>query len=82
MLGKRHPFTSYPAAKHPKHSKSAITDMQEKPADFFFLYDMGVEYSSYSNLGSFAKVSILVESNSLNKVHTKLELRSPMIVEL
>ena len=28
-------FTSYPAAKRPKHSKFAITDMQEKPAFFF-----------------------------------------------
>ena len=24
---KRHQFTSYPAAKHPKHNKFAITDM-------------------------------------------------------
>ena len=28
-------FTGYPAAKHPKHSKFAITDMREKPVDFF-----------------------------------------------
>ena len=33
---KKHPFTSYPAAKHPKCSKfTLITDMQEKPVDFF-----------------------------------------------
>ena len=31
------PFTNYPAAKHPKHSKFAITDMLEKPADFFLV---------------------------------------------
>ena len=33
---KRHPFASYPAAKHTKHSKFATTDMREKPVDFFY----------------------------------------------
>ena len=33
---KKHPFTGYPAAKHPKHSKFAITDMREKPVNFFY----------------------------------------------
>ena len=28
---KKHPFTGYPAAKHSKHGKFAITDMREKP---------------------------------------------------
>ena len=37
MLEKKHPFTSYLAAKHPKHSKFAITDMREKPVDFFIV---------------------------------------------
>ena len=32
---KKHPFTGFPAAKHPKHSKFAITDIREKPVDFF-----------------------------------------------
>ena len=33
---KKHPFTSYLAAKHPKHSQFAITDMREKPVNFFY----------------------------------------------
>ena len=36
MVGKKHPFTSYPAEKHPKHSKCAITDMREKPVEFLY----------------------------------------------
>ena len=32
---KKHPFTGYPAAMHPNHSKFAITDMREKPANLF-----------------------------------------------
>ena len=35
MRKKKHPFTSNPAAKRLKHSKFAITDMREKPADLF-----------------------------------------------
>ena len=34
---KKHPFTSYPAAKHPKHSKFAITDRRQKPGDLFIV---------------------------------------------
>ena len=30
-----HPFTGYPAAKHSKRSKIAITDIREKPENFF-----------------------------------------------
>ena len=33
---KKHLFTTYPAAKHHKHSKFAITGMGEKPVDFFY----------------------------------------------
>ena len=33
---KKHPSSGYPAAKHPKHSKFAITDMREKPVNFFY----------------------------------------------
>ena len=65
MLGKRHPFTSYSTEKHPKHSKFAITDMREKPAFVFLVYDTGVDFSArnnFSNSGSFAKVSIPVGS--------------------
>ena len=35
MLEKKHPFTSYPAEKHPKHNKLAVTDKQKKTVDFF-----------------------------------------------
>ena len=62
---KKHPFASYAAANHAKHSKFTITDIREKPVDFFSLYDTGVDFISrnnFSNLGSFAKVSILVGS--------------------
>ena len=30
---KKKPFKSYPAAKHPKHNKLAVTDIQEKPVN-------------------------------------------------
>ena len=33
---KNHPFTGYPAVKHPKHSKLAITNIREKPGNFFY----------------------------------------------
>ena len=33
---KKHPSSGYPAAKHPKHSKFAITDIREKPVNFFY----------------------------------------------
>ena len=33
---KKHPFTSYPAAKHPKRSKLAITNMRKKPVNLFY----------------------------------------------
>ena len=44
------PLTSYPAAKHPKHGKFAITDVRQKPVNFFF----------FANSGSFAKLSVPV----------------------
>ena len=33
---KNHPFTCYPAAKHPKHSKCAITDIPESLVNLFY----------------------------------------------
>ena len=60
-----HPFTSYLTAKHPKHNKFAITDMRKKPVELFLLCDTGVNFCSRNNfadLGSFAKVFVLVES--------------------
>ena len=35
IMRKEAPFTIYPAAKRPKHSKFAITNLQEKPGSFF-----------------------------------------------
>ena len=32
---KRHPFTSYLVAKHPKHNTLAVTGIQKKPVDNF-----------------------------------------------
>ena len=32
---KKHPFTGYPTVKHPKRSKFAITNIREKPVNFF-----------------------------------------------
>ena len=34
MRKKNHSFTSYTAAKHQKHCKWKVTDIQEKPVDF------------------------------------------------
>ena len=58
---KNDPFTSYPAAKHPKHNKLAITDIREKPVDSF----NDIYFSSrnnFANLGFFAKVSVPIGS--------------------
>ena len=48
---KMRPFTSYHAAKHSKHSKFAITDMREKPAD---------SHNKFANLRSFASVETTI----------------------
>ena len=32
-MPKKHPFTSYPAAKHPKQNKLAVTDIRDKSVD-------------------------------------------------
>ena len=32
---KKHPFANYLAAKHPKRSKLAVTNIPQKPVDFF-----------------------------------------------
>ena len=34
-ISEKHPFTSCPTAKHPKHSKLSVSNIQEKPAIFF-----------------------------------------------
>ena len=70
MVGKKHPFTSYPAAKHVKHSKFAITGHARKTSELFSLFNTGVDFSlhnNFANSGSFAKVSVPVHIyNSLN----------------
>ena len=55
---KKHQFTSYPAEKHPKCSKFAITDMRQKLVDFFYCNPL----NNFANLGSFAKVSVPVRT--------------------
>ena len=35
LCQEKHPFIGYPAAKHPKHNKLAVTDIWEKPVEFF-----------------------------------------------
>ena len=51
-------------SKTPKFSKFRVTDIRDKPVNFLW-YPTGVDFSSrnnFANLGSFAKVSISVES--------------------
>ena len=52
--------------KHPKHSKFAVTDMRERPTDFFFIvYDTGVNINSRNNfatLRSFANTCVCNQS--------------------
>ena len=53
------------ARKHQKHNKRAFTDIQEKPVDFFnntARVSTLVPKITFANFGSFAKVSVLVES--------------------
>ena len=55
---KKHPFTSYPAEMHPKRSKFAITDMRQKPVDFFCC----------TTRASAAKVSVTVYNSLVNLI--------------
>ena len=62
-INKQHPSTCCFAAKHPKTQQIAVTDMLQKPVDFFLLCRMGVDFSSrnnFANLGFFAKVFAFV----------------------
>ena len=61
MLGKNHPYTSYPAAKQPKHSKNAITDMRKKAVDLLIVQHFSSRNNA-ANLGSFSQVSGPVQS--------------------
>ena len=81
---KKHPSSGYPAAKHPKHSKFVITDIREKPVNFFLLFNTGVDFglrNNFAKSSSFAKVSIPVHNyNSL--VYVEYELLYSLLVAL
>ena len=57
---KKHPLTSYTAEKHSKRSKFAITDMRQKPVDFFCMTQASALTPAIIllNIGFFAKVSV------------------------
>ena len=46
-------------SKAPKHDKLAVTEMREKPVDFI---NVTARASNFADLGSFAKVSVPVQS--------------------
>ena len=52
MQKEKAPIYKLSRSKAPKHSKFAITDMQEKPVDYFFVSDTGVEFSSSNNFAN------------------------------
>ena len=56
---KKRPFSSYPAEKHPKHSKFAITDIREKPVNFFLLFNTGADFSLHNNFANSGSCSYL-----------------------
>ena len=58
----KHPFTGYPAIKHPKHRKFAITDIREKPVNFFYCSTRAFSLANFAKPGSFAKVSVPVHN--------------------
>ena len=45
MLANKHPFTCRPVARKKKCSKFRVTDLQEKPMNFF-MAPTGVDFSS------------------------------------
>ena len=75
---KKRPFSSYPAEKHPKHSKFAITNIREKPVNFFLLFNTGADFSLRNNFaksGFCAKVSVPVHIyNSLCQLDFSFEV--------
>ena len=78
---KKHPFTSYPAGKHPKIQQVCHYRHARKTRGPFFLYNTGFDFSSsnnFANSGSFAKVSISVETIISWLIQVKfLELQAP-----
>ena len=58
--------------KAPKHSKFAITNIREKPVDFFLLPNTGGDFSlrnNFANSGSLAKVSVPVHNYNSLVIH-------------
>ena len=55
---KKHPFPVIPQQSTQKRSKIAITDMRQKPVNFFIL----THRNNFVILGSFAKTSVPVQS--------------------
>ena len=67
MQKQKAPIYMLSRSKAPKHSKCRLTDIREKPMDLF--NHTGVVFSShnnFTNIGSFAKVSIPVKSVQLS----------------
>ena len=64
MHTQKAPIYTLSHSKVPKHNKFSVTNMQENPVDFI-LHRTGVDYNfrnNFANLGSFAKVSVPLES--------------------
>ena len=51
---KKHTFTSYSAAKHPKHSKFAITDIPDQPVNLFIVQ----QFASVSTISLLTQVPL------------------------
>ena len=52
MLGKSTHLQVIPQQSIQKHNKLAITGIREKPADFVFMYDAHIDFSSHNNLAN------------------------------
>ena len=64
MHTQKAPIYTLSHSKVPKHNKFSITNMQENPVDFIW-HRKGIDYNfcnNFANLGSFARVSVSVES--------------------
>ena len=76
MVGKSTHLQVIPQQCAQKHSKFAITDIREKPVNFFLLFNTGVDFglrNNFANSGSFAKVSVPVHIyNSLGLATKRL----------
>ena len=69
---KKHPFVSYPAAKHPNASNLQLQTYEKKQWTLFNNTARASTLSSrnnFQNLGSFAKVSVPVKNYNFLNVH-------------